>query len=96
MGVSIEVLSESIGLIRMGPDHEKFGDPYDTVATIVLKNGAWEAKGCVGNMKMGYVKQIRKLLLETGIGSLVWERWGRHKAKIAIREDGKWGPSSST
>lgn len=49
-------------IARSGENHNKYGDPYDTVATITRGESHWYIQATIGKMRVSEAKQLTNLL----------------------------------
>ena len=72
MSVTIEPVA---WIVRSGPKHEKFGDPYDTVCTAVKADEETvRFAGLVGEMTPRTYTQARLCFLALGLRVFSWVR----------------------
>lgn len=84
MGVSIEWISSPSGLVRMGPAHFQFGDPYTTGLILTREETFWLAKMATGPIEIASVKELKRLLASLGADRVCWDRARGHRAEIKI------------
>lgn len=74
---SLEELATNCHLVRMGPKHEKYGDPYDSTVIMITNGKTAHFKGACG--KLSEIKYLLEELKSKGFECATWERF---------REDG--------
>ncbi|EGB15156.1 hypothetical protein DND132_1950 [Pseudodesulfovibrio mercurii] len=68
-------------VLRAGPAHREYGDPYEVAATIILKRGAAYVMGMSGCFQRAYLTEGALILrARFGVRRLEWER--RHGKRI--------------
>lgn len=68
-------------VLRAGPEHREYGDPYECAATIQLKGGVAYVMGMAGCYRRAYLRQCALILrARWGMRRLEWER--RHGKRI--------------
>ena len=74
MGYTLENLCDNHYLVRLGDNHNKFGDPYSATVVMVFEDdGKVHFKGAVG--KLVNVKPLFEILKGWGHKKIVWERY---------------------
>ena len=69
---TIETLSETVSIVRLGDSHFKYGDPYEAMLVLYSHGDCVMLLGAVGSLK-----NIRGLLSELkglGFKYAIWER----------------------
>lgn len=73
MKARVEILS---GIVRVGPDHEKYGDPYDGAVAFSSADGRHavvKALNSEGLVTLSRTKAVIKALKDVGLIP-IWER----------------------
>ena len=60
--------------IRLGPEHSKYGDPYEAILTVQRIGDTAHLSGGCGTMPRKGQRDILRLLKAAGIKRLGWER----------------------
>lgn len=68
-----------VGVIRGGPQFDKFGDPYTFACAVVVTDGEALMQGAVGKLGLAEARAIGKAIFESGVRFVRWDR---------IRDDG--------
>lgn len=71
MPISIEW---TFAILRAGDEHNKFGDPYDTVAILIKSGDEYYACAMAGNLSMKTYREFLRLLKELGITNVKWDK----------------------
>lgn len=68
-------LEPIVFIARTGPDHEKFGDKFNTVCTLVkIDDETLMIKGLVGEIDTKLFKDLKRIIQNFGFTKLTWER----------------------
>ena len=74
MGATLEVL---VGILRTGPDHDVYGDPYTHSGTVILNGETLTIKGMTAGQEASLLDEreaVRLLFIPYGVKWVVWER----------------------
>lgn len=85
MAISIEGI---IFIARKSDQHNKYGDPYDTVCTLIkVDDETLLVKGLVGSMNKSDFKELMEKIKGIGFSKIIWER--KKDGKEENNGDGK-------
>jgi len=83
MGVTLEPITK---IIRGGPGHEKFGDPYAWSATLCIDGDSVHIKGLSGRFTLADAREVQRVLKDAGYLLGSWERIKNGKVCYFERE----------
>jgi len=61
-------------VLRAGHIGDGFGDPYEFVATLIIRGNHAEAIGATGHFDIGWRLEVQRLLASIGVTELSFER----------------------
>lgn len=68
-------LEPLIFIVRKGPEFKNYGDPYDTVCTLIkIDDKTAMVKGCVGTITRKDIVELKYLAAKYGFEEVIWER----------------------
>jgi len=65
-----------VAILRAGPEHARYGDPFEVVATVLVRGRVAHIMGMLGRWREVYRREAVRLIRETGAKSMNWERVG--------------------
>ena len=72
---------ESVGVLRGGPEYQKFGDPYAFSCTVLRRGDHVTLMGASGVLSTGALREIRAHFKAQGIKSVYWQRRKSDRSK---------------
>ena len=68
-------LEPLIFVVRKGPEFKNYGDPYDTVCTLIkIDDTTAMVKGLVGSINRKDLMELKRLASQYGFEEVIWER----------------------
>uniref|UniRef100_A0A6M3KGZ3 Uncharacterized protein n=1 Tax=viral metagenome TaxID=1070528 RepID=A0A6M3KGZ3_9ZZZZ len=67
-------LTPVVYVLRAGPEHEEYGDPYEFAATVTVVDGTAYLQGAAAKMDLKTGKAIVTALKQQGIRRIKWEK----------------------
>lgn len=63
-----------VGVIRVGPEFNELGDPFDFACTVLIDGGDATIIGAAGKFSLAHKKAVQKALNDQGITKANWVR----------------------
>lgn len=67
-------LTPIVWQVRTGPEHAKYGDPYEGVATVQRCGDVAHVSAACGRLPLGDQVELLRVLREMGFAAIVFER----------------------
>ena len=84
MSYTKEKICNNTYLVRVGPKHEKYGDPFTLVCVLIEEGNTAFMKGTLGSLDD--FKLFMEYLRIEGFKYLKYERYKQGKVKIRVRK----------
>lgn len=81
MAASIETV---VAVLRIGDRHDKFGDPYEFAATVIIRGETAEIIGAGGTFKPHFRSAVIEALKPLGVKRIFFDRIN-HKPRRIVR-----------
>ncbi|MEZ7195394.1 hypothetical protein [Pseudodesulfovibrio karagichevae] len=65
-----------VAILRAGPEHSRYGDPFEVVATVLIRGHVAHLSGMLGQWRREYRREAVRLIHGLGARSMEWERIG--------------------